>query len=275
MSTETNNALIVLEDVSVRFVGRKTVEALRSVSLSIEKGHFVSILGPSGCGKSTILALVAGLKKPSSGRVLRHGMPVTGPVTSAGMVFQKPVLLEWRTALGNVLLSAEAHGMERKSAKHRGRELLAKVGLAGFEDSYPRELSGGMQQRAAICRALLHQPDMLLMDEPFAALDAITRDQLALDLGSLYRELRSSVLFVTHSIPEAIFLSDRVVVMTSRPGTVGTIIDINLPRPRTLHIRQSAEFAQYESEILDLFLAAGLLREDSGEEISASSHTVN
>jgi NitT/TauT family transport system ATP-binding protein len=250
---------VIFDNVSVQFAGRRTVQALRNVSFSVATGHFISILGPSGCGKSTILSMAAGLRMPTSGRVLRKGVPVTGPVTSAGMVFQKPVLLEWRTALGNVLLSAEAHGIERRAAERRARELLASVGLTGFEDAYPRELSGGMQQRAAICRALLHQPDIVLMDEPFAALDALTRDQLAVDLGRIFLARQASVLFVTHSIPEAVFLSDRVVVMTARPGTVNRIIDIDLPRPRALHVRQAPEFGQYEKEILDLFMAAGLL----------------
>jgi len=257
--TKGEVASFALEDVSVRFGGR---EALRNVSFRIDAGQFVSILGPSGCGKSTVLSLVAGLRMPSSGQVLRAGAPVTGPLTTAGMVFQKPVLLEWRTTLGNVLLSAEAHGMDRRAAERRARDLLASVGLAGFEESYPRELSGGMQQRAAICRALVHAPDMLLMDEPFAALDAITRDQLAIDLGRIFLERRASILFVTHSIPEAVFLSDRVIVMTGRPGTVSKIIEIDLPRPRHLRVRQTPDFARYEQQILDLFLAEGLLKDN-------------
>ena len=256
----TDIAAVALEDVSVRFAGRTTVEALRDVSFSVEAGQFVSILGPSGCGKSTILSLVAGLRMPTAGRILHRGVAVTGPVTMAGMVFQKPVLLEWRTTLGNVLLSAEAHGMVRGAAERLARELLVSVGLAGFEDAYPRELSGGMQQRAAICRALVHAPDLVLMDEPFAALDALTRDQLAVDFGRIFAARRASVLFVTHSIPEAVLLSDRIVVMTSRPGTVSRILDVDLPRPRHLRLRHSPEFARYEEQILDLFMAAGLLR---------------
>jgi NitT/TauT family transport system ATP-binding protein len=256
-------ASVVLDNVSMQFGGRVGVEALRNVSFGFDAGQFVSIVGPSGCGKSTILSLVAGLRMPSSGQVLRAGRPITAPVTSAGMVFQKPVLLDWRTTLGNVMLSAEAHGMERASAEKRARQLLASVGLRGFEAAYPRELSGGMQQRASICRGLIHEPDMLLMDEPFAALDAITRDQISLDLSNMLLERFVSVLFVTHSVPEAVFLSDKIVVMTGRPGQVQRIIDIDLPRPRNLHVRQTSKFGQYVEEILELFMAAGLLRDDN------------
>jgi NitT/TauT family transport system ATP-binding protein len=259
----TAPAPVVLDKVSMRFGGHLGVEALRNVSFDFDAGQFVSIVGPSGCGKSTILSLVAGLRLPSSGRVLRAGEPVTGPVTSAGMVFQKPVLLDWRTTLGNVMLSAEAHGMEKTSAEKRARQLLMSVGLAGFESAYPRELSGGMQQRVSICRALIHEPDMLLMDEPFAALDAITRDQISLDLGNMLQERFVSVLFVTHSVPEAVFLSDKIIVMTGRPGQVQRTISVDLPRPRNLHVRQTSKFGQYVEDILELFMAAGLLRDDN------------
>jgi NitT/TauT family transport system ATP-binding protein len=256
-------ASVILDNVSMWFAGHGRLEALRNVSFDFDAGQFVSIVGPSGCGKSTILSLVAGLRLPSSGQVLRAGTRITAPVTSAGMVFQKPVLLDWRTALGNVMLSAEAHGMERTSAEKRARLLLASVGLGGFESAYPRELSGGMQQRVSICRSLIHEPDMLLMDEPFAALDAITRDQISLDLGNMLQEQFASVLFVTHSVPEAVFLSDKIVVMTGRPGQVQKMIDIDLPRPRNLHVRQTSKFGRYVEEILDLFMAAGLLRDDN------------
>jgi NitT/TauT family transport system ATP-binding protein len=171
------------------------------------------------------------------------------------------VLLEWRTALGNVMLQAEAHRLNRKEAEQRARKLLDSVGLDGFEDMYPHELSGGMRQRVSICRALVHNPEHLLMDEPFGALDALTRDQLVLDLQALVSERRMSVLFITHSISEAVFLSDRVVVMTPRPGRIDRIIDIKLPRPRTLAMRESPEFHEYSKQILDLFLARGVLRE--------------
>jgi NitT/TauT family transport system ATP-binding protein len=237
------------------------VRALDQVSVSERRGEFLSILGPSGCGKSTLLMIAAGLISPSSGLVVIDGAPVRQPRTDIGIVFQSPVLLEWRTALGNVLLQAEAKKLERQGAQRRARELLASVGLAGFEDKYPHELSGGMRQRVSLCRALIHNPPLLLMDEPFGALDALTRDQLVLDLQKIRDERRMTVLFITHSVPEAVFLSDRVVVMTPRPGRIDRVIDIDLPRPRTLAMRETAEFAHYNHEILELFVARGVLHE--------------
>jgi len=237
------------------------VRALEQVSVEARRGEFLSVLGPSGCGKSTLLMIAAGLLRPSSGAVSIAGALVTKPRTDIGIVFQSPVLLEWRTALGNVMLQAEAKRLERTAARRRARELLDAVGLGGFEDKYPHELSGGMRQRVSLCRALIHNPNQLLMDEPFGALDALTRDQLVLDLQQIWNERRMTVLFVTHSVPEAVFLSDRVMVMTPRPGRVDRMIDIKLPRPRTLAIRETPEFARYVREILDLFLARGILRE--------------
>jgi NitT/TauT family transport system ATP-binding protein len=241
--------------------GDGPVRALDDVSLDIQRGEFVSILGPSGCGKSTLMMIAAGLLPPSTGAISVGGAPVTRPRADAGIVFQSPVLLEWRTALGNVMLQAEARKMERATAEKRAYELLDSVGLRGFEAKYPAELSGGMRQRVSICRALIHKPSQLLMDEPFGALDALTRDQLVLDLQSIWDEQRMTVLFITHSVAEAIFLSDRVVVMTPRPGRIERIIDINMPRPRTLAARETPAFAQYSRQILDLFLARGVLNE--------------
>jgi NitT/TauT family transport system ATP-binding protein len=205
--------------------------------------------------------IAAGLVPPSSGTVSIEGRAVEGPRTDIGIVFQSPVLLEWRTALGNIMLQAEAHRMDRRAATRRARDLLASVGLAGFEDKHPHELSGGMRQRVSICRALIHSPEYLLMDEPFGALDQLTRDQLVLDMQALWNARRMSVLFITHSISEAVFLSDRVIVMTPRPGKIDRILDIDLPRPRTLAMREGAEFAALSREILDLFLARGVLQE--------------
>jgi NitT/TauT family transport system ATP-binding protein len=237
------------------------VPALDDVSFTQRRGEFLSHLGPSGCGKSTLLMMAAGLLAPSSGAVQVGGRRVDRPRTDIGIVFQSPVLLDWRTALGNVMLQAEARKMPRREAEARARKLLAAVGLDGFEDKYPHELSGGMRQRVSICRALIHNPEHLLMDEPFGALDALTRDQLVLDLQALVGERRMTVLFITHSIAEAVFLSDRVIVMTPRPGRIDCIIDIKLPRPRTLAMRESPEFAEYSRQILDRFLARGVLRE--------------
>lgn len=237
------------------------VRALDRVSLQQKRGEFVSIVGPSGCGKSTLLMIAAGLASSSEGQVLVENKLVRAARTDLGIVFQNHVLLDWRTALENVMLQAVARKMDLRVAEQRARELLAAVGLQGFEDKYPRSLSGGMKQRVSICRALIHDPPHLLMDEPFGALDSLTRDQLVLDLQRICSERSTAVLFITHSIAEAVFLSDRVVVMTPRPGKIDRVIDIDLPRPRTLAMRESPEFAHYSREILDVFLVRGILKE--------------
>ena len=240
---------------------RGPVRALHNVSLTARRGEFISILGPSGCGKSTFLMMAAGLLPKSSGSLNVNGQEVTEPLTDVGIVFQSDVLLDWRTALQNVMIQAEARGLDRRTYERRARDLLASVGLEEFVHRYPRQLSGGMRQRVAICRAILHDPPLLLMDEPFGALDALTRDQMGLDLQRLWNERRMTVLFITHSIQEAVFLSDRVVVMTPRPGRVDRILEIALPRPRTLAMRETPQFAEYTRQILDLFLARGVLKE--------------
>src|SRR5215468_8253925 len=261
-SPDTAPPYLDLRGLSKVYASRDgAVRALDHVSLSGGRGAFISIVGPSGCGKSTLMMIAAGLMPASSGVVAIDGAPVDGPRTDIGIVFQSPVLLEWRTALGNVMLQAEAKRLDRTSAEGRARALLAAVGLAGFEDKYPDELSGGMRQRVSLCRALIHNPPQLLMDEPFGALDALTRDQLVLDLQRLWNETRMTVLFITHSVSEAVFLSDRVIVMTPRPGRIDRVIDIDLPRPRTLAMRESSEFNGYNRQILDLLLARGVLRE--------------
>ncbi len=237
------------------------VRALNQISFTARRGEFLSILGPSGCGKSTLLMIAAGLLPASSGVVRVEGRAVTKPRTNIGIVFQTPVLLEWRTALGNIMLQAEARKLDARAAEQRARALLGSVGLTGFEDKYPDELSGGMRQRVSICRSLIHNPPQLMMDEPFGALDALTRDQLVLDILQIWNELRTTILFITHSVPEAVFLSDRIVVMTPRPGKIDCIIPIELPRPRTLAMRESPEFARYSRQIFDRFLARGVLRE--------------
>ncbi|MGY0020081.1 ABC transporter ATP-binding protein [Streptomyces sp. cg35] len=222
-----------LDDVAVRFRTRsKDVTALHDVRLDVSDGEFVAIVGPSGCGKSTLLKLVAGLLAPSSGEVLLHGERVRGPRHDIGYVFQRAALLEWRSARRNILLQAEMRGMAAAQARARTAELMATAGLEGFEDAYPHELSGGMQQRVALCRALLHEPPVLLMDEPFGALDALTREQLNVELNRIWRRTRTTVLLVTHSIAEAVYLADRVLVMSPRPGTVTEIIEVGLPPER-------------------------------------------
>jgi NitT/TauT family transport system ATP-binding protein len=255
-------AYLRIDEVSKIYATRDgTVRALDRVSLGQKRGEFLAVVGPSGCGKSTLLMIAAGLARASSGAVAVDGRAVGAPRTDIGIVFQSPVLLEWRSALGNIMLQAEARRLDRASAESRAHQLLQSVGLGGFAGKYPHELSGGMRQRVSICRALVHQPPHLLMDEPFGALDALTRDQLVLDMQTVCRERNMSVLFVTHSISEAVFLSDRVVVMTPRPGKIDRIIDIDLPRPRTLALRETPRFAQYSREILDIFLSRGVLRE--------------
>ncbi|MFE4532907.1 ABC transporter ATP-binding protein [Streptomyces anulatus] len=226
-------AAVRLADVSVRFRSKKRdVTAIGDVSLDVAPGEFVAIVGPSGCGKSTLLKLVAGLLTASSGEVLLGGEQVTGPRHDIGYVFQRAALLEWRSALRNILLQAEIRHMEPASARERADDLIRMTGLTGFEDAYPHELSGGMQQRVALCRALLHEPPVLLMDEPFGALDALTREQMNTELNRIWRTTGTTVLLVTHSISEAVYLADRVVVMSPRPGTVAEVIEVGLPAER-------------------------------------------
>lgn len=226
-------AAVQLADVDVRFRSKKRdVTALSDISLDVAPGEFVAIVGPSGCGKSTLLKLVAGLLTASSGEVLLGGERVKGPRHDIGYVFQRAALLEWRSALRNILLQAEMRRMPSARARARADELIRMTGLTGFEDAYPHELSGGMQQRVALCRALLHEPPVLLMDEPFGALDALTREQLNTELNRIWRTTGTTVLLVTHSISEAVYLADRVVVMSPRPGTITEIIEVGLPAER-------------------------------------------
>ncbi len=226
--------------------GSGPVEALRDIELTVGRGELVAVVGPSGCGKSTLLRIIAGLRAPSRGRVEVDGRPVVRPIPSVGMVFQAPVLLKWRTIQDNVLLPAELSRLDPRVYRARAAQLLRLVGLAEFAQRLPRELSGGMQQRASLCRALLLDPPLLLMDEPFGALDAMTRDEMNLELlrvwGQGSGEERKTIVFVTHSIPEAVFLADRVIVMTSRPGRLGRVFDVPLPRPRTAASRARPDF---------------------------------
>ncbi|MEP0320698.1 ABC transporter ATP-binding protein [Bauldia litoralis] len=251
---------IAVRNVSKVFArdGQETV-ALDGVDLDIREGEFLAVVGPSGCGKSTLMRLIGGLDMPTRGEVTIGGAAITAPVTDLGIVFQKPVLLEWRTVLENVMFQIDMRGEKRRDHLDSARQLLAAVGLADFEDRYPHELSGGMQQRASIARALIHEPPLLLMDEPFGALDALTREQMRLDLEELWLSTRKTVIFITHSIDEAVLLADRVVVMTPRPGRVDRILDIPLERPRGLEGRKTPEFLAAVDEITELFLANGTL----------------
>ncbi|MBN8920218.1 MAG: ABC transporter ATP-binding protein [Rhizobiales bacterium] len=230
-------------------VRNERIHALSDISLSVAEREFVTIVGPSGCGKSTLLKIVAGLLSATRGKVLLAGTAVDRPRRDIGIVFQNAVLLPWRTVLDNVLLPAEVQGLPRAAARERALALLQMVGLAGFENKYPMELSGGMQQRAAISRALVHDPNMLLMDEPFGALDAMTREQMNLDLQRIWMEAGKTIILITHSIPEAVFLGDRVIVMSARPGKIARVVDVDLPRPRTMDVMGDPEFGRMTSEI--------------------------
>jgi NitT/TauT family transport system ATP-binding protein len=219
------------------------IVALDGVSLEIADGEFIAIVGPSGCGKTSLLRLLGGLIAPTTGQVRFRGDILSGPRPEIGFVFQQPTLLPWRTAIDNVMLPLEIRDMPAPERLPRARELMRMVGLAGFEGSRPRELSGGMQQRVALARALAFDPAVLLLDEPFGALDALTRERMNLELLKLWQEQRRTVLLVTHSIQEAVFLADRVLVMSPRPGRICYSIDVTLPRPRTLDVLSTAEFA--------------------------------
>ncbi len=257
--------MIELEDVSLTYASRRaTVEALGRISLAIEDETFVSFLGPTGCGKSSLLKLVAGLLRPSTGRIRVRGRDVAEARRdrSFGFVFQDATLLPWRTVLANTALLMQVCGRDAKERDAAAHRLLAMVGLERFVAHYPRELSGGMKQRVAIARALTIDPHILLMDEPFAALDAITRDRLNLDLLRLWSQARKTVLFVTHAIAEAVFLSDRVVVMSARPGTILADVPVRLPRPRTLEMVESAAFLACAQELRRL-LAKGAVYDAS------------
>ena len=226
--------------------------ALDDVSFSIEEGEFVTVVGPSGCGKSTLLKILTGILPKTSGDVRLRESPVEGPRTDIGIVFQAPVLLPWRTVMKNIMIPAEIQRLDTTVYAQRAIELLDLVGLRGFEAKFPFELSGGMQQRVGIGRALICDPAILLMDEPFGALDAMTRERMNLELLRIWRESKKTIMFVTHSIPESVLLADRVIVLTCRPGTVTRIVNINLPRPRTLDMFSTPEFGAYTSEIREL-----------------------
>ncbi len=239
------------------------VLALEDISLDVAPGEFVSILGPSGCGKSTFLRCIAGLEQSSAGELMVQELPVQGPPDNIGMVFQRDALLEWRSVEKNVLLPIEFKKKKTADYQQKMTGLLKLTGLSDFSQSFPNQLSGGMRQRAAICRALIDDPALLLMDEPFGALDALTRDQMNVELQRIWMEIRNTVLFVTHGIAEAVFLADRVVVFSPRPGRIAEILTIDLPRPRKLSVRETPEFGRYCSRIRELFEEMGLIDEGS------------
>ena len=235
------------------------VETLRPLDFTIHAGEFVAVVGPSGCGKSTLMKMIAGLLPSSGGELLLSGRKVDGPQTDVGIVFQNALLLPWRRVIDNILLQAEIRGLPMAAARARAQQLIEMAGLKGFEQKYPWQLSGGMQQRVAILRALLHDPPVLLMDEPFGALDAMTRERMNLELQRIWLAARKTVLLITHSIPEAVFLSDRVFVMTERPGRIAAVYDIDLPRPRSLEVMGSERFGEYTRTLRAHFYAQGSL----------------
>ena len=231
---------------------REQVTALSDLNLAVDRGEFVSIVGPSGCGKSTFLNIVLGLIKHDSGTLEFNGTPITGPSQERAMVFQEFGLLPWRTVTGNVELGLELKGTPATERAQRGAELIKLVGLSGFESHYPHELSGGMKQRVGLARALATEPQVLLMDEPFAALDAQTRDLMQTELLQIWQRTKKTVIFVTHSIEEAAYLSDRVIVMTARPGRTKDVLQIDLPRPRDYEMRLTPEFNEIKLRIWEV-----------------------
>ncbi|XVU26275.1 ABC transporter ATP-binding protein [Actinoplanes sp. CA-054009] len=249
--------MIRVENVSRTFTGRSgTVEALRDVSLTVADGEFVAVVGRSGCGKSTLLRLIAGLLPPTGGHIEVSGERVAKPRRDVAMMFQRPALLPWRSVLDNVLLPVQIFGWRKAEYVARAHDLLALTGLTGFGKRLPHELSGGMQQRVALCRALIGRPRVMLMDEPFSALDPLIREELSVELQRIHMEQAPTTVFVTHSIDEAVLLADRVVVLSPRPGRVREIIDVRIPRPRTLgRTANLDEVARCSAQLHDLLMA--------------------
>lgn len=246
-----------VENVAKRYASRsgESINAIEQVSLDVPRGSFISLVGPSGCGKSTLLKMIGRLLPPSSGQIRYHGIRQHEERPPLGVVFQESLLLPWRNILANVELPIDVKHLDRSEGRRRARALLRTVGLEGFEAKYPFELSGGMQQRAAIARALAGEPELLLMDEPFGALDALTREQMTEELQTIWSQTGKTIIFVTHSITEAVYLSDRVVVMSGRPSRILDDITIDLPRPRSLDMMSDPVFGKYATYIRQLLSA--------------------
>ena len=249
-SRHSGHDVISVDRLTLRYGrGAAAVLALSDISFLVADGEFIVVVGPSGCGKSTLLKILAGLLRPTEGAASLKGTPITGPRRDIGVVFQSPVLFPWRSVLGNVMLPADVQGLDKSQMRKRALDLIKLVGLSGFESRYPRELSGGMQQRVGIVRALIHDPAILLMDEPFGALDAMTRETMNVELQRIWMERRKTVLFITHSTSEAVYLADRVIVMTARPGKIGDEFKVDLPRPRKLDVMNTESFGAYVRRI--------------------------
>lgn len=247
--------LVQYKKLSKTYMGSKNeecVEALKEITFDVYENEFVTVVGPSGCGKSTLLNITAGILPYTSGELFIDEVKIKEPTPNIGIVFQAPTLLEWRSVLDNVLLPVEILGKDKKKYYEEAMNLIKLVGLQNFERRYPWELSGGMQQRVSICRSLIHDPKLLLMDEPFGALDAITRDRMDLELLRIWKEKRKTVIYITHSIPESVFLADRVVVLSARPAKVVKIVKVNLPRPRTVEMQYTKKFKDYCHFIVNL-----------------------
>lgn len=247
-------AAIAIDDVTVTFSSKRgTTTAVENIDLRVADGEFVTIAGPSGCGKSTLLKVIAGLTESTHGQVRLRGNAVRGPQREIGYVFQRAALLEWRNVRKNILLQAEMRGMSRQAAARRCDHLIEMTGLSGFENAMPYELSGGMQQRVSLCRALLHEPDVLLMDEPFGALDALTREKMNVELHRIWRETGTTVVLVTHSVAEAVYLANRVVVMSARPGRIIETLDVDLPSERDYgETMERPQFIRVANRVRDL-----------------------
>jgi NitT/TauT family transport system ATP-binding protein len=258
---QSKGARIVVRDVTKTYPGKEQdVYALKPVSFEIEAGEFVSLIGPSGCGKSTLMLIVAGLLAQTAGEVRINDELLTKPLTDVGIVFQDHLLLDFRTAINNILLQTQVRNYPKEKARQEALRLLDQLGLKDAEDRYPNQLSGGMRQRVSLGRALIHEPSVLLMDEPFGALDAITRTQMRLDLERLWLKRRMTVLFITHSVEEAVGLSDRVIVMSPGPGEIVNEIKIDLPRPRPVDLGLEQAYVEYADLVFEEFKQLGVLR---------------
>ncbi|OUJ19501.1 ABC-type nitrate/sulfonate/bicarbonate transport system ATPase component [Methanonatronarchaeum thermophilum] len=248
MAINQNQNDIEIKNLNKTYNQKKPIKALQNVNLTIKQGEFTCLVGPSGCGKSTLLRIIAGLEQPTKGKTLIQGKPIKKPTPKTGLVFQEYTLFPWRTVTQNIEFGLEIQNTPKKQRKKIAKQYTKLVGLQGFEDNYPHQLSGGMKQRVSIARTLANNPTVLLMDEPFGALDAQTRNQMQKELLKIWQKTKKTILFVTHNVDEAVYLADKITIMTQRPGTIKNTIKINLPRERD---RTSPQFNNYRTQILN------------------------